>query len=109
MSWQYSKSAQSSAQSASNSDICPTADVCAILRSRIAPTNFSGMRRSQAWICSIPAKLVVLVGRQRLINIPIGRYFVERGYLNEAELAACLDALHMHNIRVRANSRIPGQ
>ena len=82
-------------------------DVCAILRARIGDEFFGSAAVRLGYLD--PGKLVVLVGRQRLINIPIGRFFVERGYLNETELAECLNALHIHNIRVRAGSRIPAK
>lgn len=78
--------------------------VCAILRARGAD-EFFGDAAVRLGLLK-PAQLIILVGRQRLINVPIGRFFVERGYLSEAELAECLDAHHLHNIRVRADSKI---
>jgi len=44
----------------------------------------------------------VLVGRQRLINLPIGKFYVENGILDEAELKDWLDLLARHNFAARA-------
>lgn len=52
-----------------------------------------------------PAKLAVLSGRQLLLNLPIGRFFVENGYLEESVLESRLDSLKRHNLRVRTGYR----
>jgi curved DNA-binding protein CbpA len=48
-----------------------------------------------------PYDLTVLIGRQRLLNLPIGRFFVEQGYLSETELEIALLAMTRHNGSVR--------
>lgn len=44
-----------------------------------------------------PYALSVLVGRQRLLNLPIGRFFVDGGHLSAKELDECLVLLARHN------------
>lgn len=51
-----------------------------------------------------PQRLSILVGRQRLLNLPIGRYFVENGFIDSVSLAACLDSLYKHNFYVKTPS-----
>jgi hypothetical protein len=52
-----------------------------------------------------PYRFSVLMGRQRLLNLPIGRFFVDEGYLSPGELAIALAELNAHNYRVKATSR----
>ncbi len=49
-------------------------------------------------------ELSVLLGRQRLLGLRLGRYFVDRGHLEERELDAAVSALRLHNIRAAAAS-----
>jgi len=49
-------------------------------------------------------ELSVLLGRQRLLGMSLGRYFVDRGHLDERELDAAVSALRLHNIRAAAAS-----
>jgi hypothetical protein len=104
MSWQYSKRPKLGTLGIELGYLSH-AQVCAILRSRIGDEFFGSAAVRLGYLD--PGKLVILVGKQRLINIPIGRFFVEQGYLNEAELSECLDAFRLHNFRVRSCSRIP--
>lgn len=46
--------------------------------------------------------LMVLMGRQRLLDKPIGRYFVMEGYLGEEELPQLLEAHARHNFFVKS-------
>jgi len=46
-------------------------------------------------------KLSVLLGRQRLMNLPIGRFFLENGYLDDEELSSSLQSFSHHNYSVR--------
>jgi len=46
-------------------------------------------------------KLTVLLGRQRLMNLPIGRFFLENGYLDDEELSSSLRSFSHHNYSVR--------
>ena len=48
-------------------------------------------------------KLTVLLGRQRLINLPIGRFFLEKGYLDDEELSSSLRSFSHHNYSVRTS------
>jgi hypothetical protein len=48
-----------------------------------------------------PFNLAVLMGRQRLLNMPIGRYFVENGHIAEEDLELSLDSLYKHNFSIR--------
>jgi hypothetical protein len=53
-----------------------------------------------------PYRFSVLMGRQRLLNLPIGRFFVDGGYLSDIELADALAKLNAHNFQVRASAHI---
>lgn len=44
-----------------------------------------------------PYRLSILVGHQRLLNLPIGRFFIDNGYLSPDELDECLASLAHHN------------
>jgi hypothetical protein len=46
-------------------------------------------------------KLTVLLGRQRLMNLPIGRFFLEYGYLDDEELSSSLRSFSHHNYSVK--------
>lgn len=48
-----------------------------------------------------PYDLTVLIGRQRLLNLPIGRFFVEQGYLSDRELEISLLEMTRHNNSAR--------
>lgn len=54
-----------------------------------------------------PFKLTVMLGRQRLLGLPIGRYFVDNGHLPQEEIDAWLEALRLHNLRQAAPLRDP--
>lgn len=47
----------------------------------------------------------ILIGRQRLFNLPIGSYFTEKGILNEEEIPSILDAIRKHNYAVKASKK----
>ncbi len=49
-------------------------------------------------------RLSVLMGKQRMINLPIGRYFIDKGLLLPWELTTNLNALRLHNIGVDARA-----
>lgn len=46
-------------------------------------------------------KLNLSLGKQRLLNLPLGRYFTERHILTEGQLQSVLLELHRHNIQLR--------
>lgn len=48
----------------------------------------------------------VVLGRQRLMNRPIGSYFVERGFIGPRELEESLRNLWAHNLRVRSRAAV---
>jgi len=52
-----------------------------------------------------PAKLSVLAGRQLLLNLPIGRFYVDNGYLDESVLTSRLESLKRHNFYARTVCR----
>jgi hypothetical protein len=47
-------------------------------------------------------QLTVLLGSQRLMNLPIGKFFIEKGYLDNDELTSALKSFSYHNYSVRA-------
>ena len=49
--------------------------------------------------------IMILCGRQKLLNCPIGKYFIEEGILSEKEIAESLDGLSRHNLFVALRSR----
>ena len=50
-------------------------------------------------------KLSVILGRQRLMNLPIGRFFLEYGYLDDEELSSSLRSFSYHNYSVKTAPR----
>lgn len=48
----------------------------------------------------------VILGRQRLMNRPIGSYFVEEGFLSPQGLEESLRNLWAHNLRVRSRAAV---
>lgn len=50
-------------------------------------------------------RLTVLAGRQLLLNLPIGRFYVDNGYLEPDGLVSKLDSLNRHNFYIRAGAR----
>lgn len=48
-------------------------------------------------------RLTVLLGRQRLLGLAIGRYFVTNGHINEADLEDAIKALYAHNLSLQAD------
>jgi len=51
-----------------------------------------------------PGEFSVVMGRQRLMKLPIGRYFIDRGLLTEEEMDSCAEDLRRHNITVRSEA-----
>ncbi len=54
-----------------------------------------------------PYRLSVMLGRQRLMGLPIGRYFVDNGHMIPGEIDAWLEALYRHNLEQAATLREP--
>jgi hypothetical protein len=78
--------------------------VLSILKSRWG-TEFFGDTAIRLGLLDLGQR-AILVGRQRLLNLPIGEYFVRHGHLDEESLAETLSALFRHNFRSRvAESR----
>ncbi len=46
-------------------------------------------------------EFLVLNGRQRLLNMPLGKYFVDNGHLSQEELKEALEALHRYNYKIK--------
>lgn len=78
-------------------------DILGILRNKSGSERFGEAAVRLGFLT--PAKLAVLAGRQLLLNLPIGRFYVENGYLDESVLASRLDSLRRHNFRVRTGYR----
>lgn len=51
--------------------------------------------------------LLILCGRQRLLNRPIGTFFIKEGILNEKDLVEAVVRLNRHNFFVALRSRKP--
>lgn len=47
----------------------------------------------------------ILIGRQRLFNLPIGTYFTEKRIINEQEIPSILESIRKHNYAVRASKK----
>lgn len=54
-------------------------------------------------------RLSVLLGRQRLMGLAIGRYFVSNGHIGEADLEDAIKALYAHNLSLRCGRAAAGR
>lgn len=53
-----------------------------------------------------PFERSIVLGRQRLMNQPIGSYFVERFIINKVDIDESLRAMWAHNLRIRARTMV---
>ncbi len=75
------------------------ADIIAILRGKRMEERF-GEAATRLGVLSTH-NLSVLMGRQRQLDLPIGRYFLEKGFISDGEIERVLDSQFRHNFRVR--------
>jgi len=74
-------------------------DILTILRNKTYSELFGTAALRMGFIDAW--QLTVLLGRQRLMNLPIGRFFLEKGYLDEEALSSSLQSFSHHNHSVR--------
>ena len=77
------------------------AQVMSILRSKRLDEAFGDA--ALRFGCLDRFRLSVLLGRQRLLGLSIGRYFVAHGHITEADLDDAIKALYAHNLSLHAD------
>jgi hypothetical protein len=77
-----------------------------ILRSKRLDETFGAAALRSG--CLDQYRLSVLLGRQRLLGLPIGRYFLDNGFIGEAGLEEALKALCAHNRSIHASRQAAG-